>query len=230
MLSECIQNIQYMNITRIPCEHIQDIFSRLLLQDTFIPVLFIIKITFSRVQETSQDFQKPVTSEDFIHNLILQRILQIPLNSEQSDKDRNAKQKDKGRNFFDTCCPKALQLQGQMCIYDILNVPVGWCCWLAGLGWVFPAPGRVDGTVGLSCCWWWLLPAGDAPGAGADPTLSRGAVLGTSNHGNAAPGCCSHVLWAFFFYYYYFFKRKNILKVTISVTFPRLSSCCWWCS
>lgn len=72
MLSEYIQNIQYMNITRISWEYIQDLFSRLLLQDTFIPVLFITKITFSHLQKTRQDFQKLVTSENFRYNLILQ--------------------------------------------------------------------------------------------------------------------------------------------------------------
>lgn len=78
MLSEYVQNIQYMNITRIYCEHVQDTFSRLLLQDTFIPVLFIIKITFSCTQKTSQHFQKLVTPEDFRYNLILQTAEQTP--------------------------------------------------------------------------------------------------------------------------------------------------------
>lgn len=108
-----------MNITRISCENIQDIFSRLLLQDTFIPVLFTIKIIISCVQKTSQDFQKLVASEHFRYNLILQRILQILLNSEQSDnRQKIQSKKDKDRNFFDTFSPNASQLQGQICIYD----------------------------------------------------------------------------------------------------------------
>lgn len=208
MLSEYIHYIQCRNIPRISCEHIQYSLTAGHLYSSF-----IIKITFSHIQKTSQDFQILVT-----------RRFQVELNSSSSwaialDEDL----KDKDRNFFDTCSPNAFQLQTQLCVYDgfpALNALVGWCC---ELGWVFPghsAPGMVEGTVVPACCWWHrLVPPWGATGE----QRGWGLWWGTHwTHGNAAAAMC--------FGLFFPFKCKNILKVTISVTFPCLSSCWWWCS